>query len=359
MLYVKKEIVHNFTKSVFLKMDLSEDDANQAAEVVVQSEYSGVQSHGLARLQMYVNRLQQGMVNKNPNITQRNSSEYLIALDGDNGSGLVVGPKAVNICIEKAKKYGIAAVAINNSNHYGVGNYYGWKFAEAGLIGIMMTSTTPVAAPFGGKEVIIGSNPLTVAIPAGERYPVVLDMATSATAYGQIQAAFNKGAKIPLDWALDKDGNPTDDPAAALIGSIKPMSGHKGYGLAFIIDIFSAVLSQAAYGKDIGSLSDPGNPRIEKIGHFMMAIDPSKFLPMEAFRKGVDGYIDTIKNSEKLDGVKEIFAPGEIEFLNAKDREEKGIPIQEEMEIPLLNLARELNLASNEDTIESLFKKFK
>lgn len=358
MLNVKKETVHNFVQAVFEKMDLNEEDASQAAEVVVQSDYSGVQSHGLARLEMYVRRLKQNMVNRNPNIKQTNSSENLILLDGDNGSGLVVGPKAIDMCIEQAKKHGISAVAINNSNHFGVGNYYGWKFAEADLIGICMTNTTTCVAPFGGKDVLLGSNPITIGVPAGEHYPVVLDMATCVVAYGQIQEAKNKGEKIPLGWALDKDGNPTEDPTAALLGSILPIATHKGYGLGFMVDVFSAILSKAAFGNEIGSLAEMDNPKEERIGHFMLAIDISKFQPIEDFKKRIDEYIDMIKNSAKLDGVNEIFAPGEIEFLKSKEREEKGIPIPEEMKAPLLNLARELDLASSSDTIESLFERF-
>lgn len=352
-------MLRKFVTDVFNKVGLSEDDSNQAAEVVVHSDYSGVESHGLARLQVYLMRLQLGVVNKKPQIKQKNVSGNLMSLDGDNGLGIVVAPRAADMCIEKAKENGIAAVAIKNSNHYGVGNYYGWKFAQSDLIGINMTSTTPFMAPFGGIERLLGTNPITIGIPAGKRHPIVLDMATSMVSFGQIQKALGDGKKIPLNWAIDKEGKETDSAFKALSGALSPIGGHKGYGLAVIVDMLAAILSQAAYGRHIGRLDDFANPTEEKIGHFMLAMDVSKFQPLEDFKTSVDDYIDMMKNSEKASGVKEIFMPGEIEFLKAKEREEKGIPIKSEMQSSLLRLATQHKLGSADDTMESLFDRYK
>lgn len=197
MYYTNKKVEHKFVTDVFKHLGVREEDAKLTADVVVQSDVTGVNTHGLARMPMYVRRLQQKAVNPTPNIRQTNESENLIALDGDNGPGNVVGPTAINMCIEAAKKHGFAAVSIKNSNHYGVGNYYGWKFAEANLIGMTMTNSTPNVAPTGGSVSMIGTNPVTIAIPAGKHYPLVLDMATSVVAFGKIRKAAEEGKKIP------------------------------------------------------------------------------------------------------------------------------------------------------------------
>ncbi|HHV39374.1 MAG TPA: Ldh family oxidoreductase [Tepidimicrobium sp.] len=351
MLYVKKQTLHKFVQDVFMKVGLKTEDASLASEVIVQADYSGVGSHGIARLTQFVTRIRKGAINKNPRITQINDSDNLISLDGDNGSGIVIGPKALKLCIERAKEHGIACVTLNNSNHYGVGNYYAWKFAEANLIGLTVTNTSPCIAPFGGIEKLFGTNPLTIAIPANKHYPIVLDMATSKVAYGQIERRAIENQKIPMDWAIDKEGNPTDSPLEALKGSLLHFGGYKGYGIALIIDILSSILAQANYGKGLGNVNDFENPKPEKIGHFMMAIDISRFQPIERFKNEVDKYIDSIKNSKRAPGVEEIFVPGEIEFLKAKENAIKGIAITENMGQILLDLAIELELAGEEDNI--------
>lgn len=359
MYYTNKEVEYKFVTDVYKHLGVREEDAKLAADVVVRSDATGVNTHGLARMPMYVRRLQQKAVNPTPNIRQTNDSENLIALDGDNGPGNVVGPTAINMCIEAAKKHGMGAVAIKNSNHYGVGNYYANKFAEANLIGITMTNSTPNVAPTGGRIPMLGTNPLTIGVPGGKRYPIMLDMATSVVAFGKIQKAADAGEKIPLGWAVDKEGKPTEDPSEALNGSLLPIGGYKGYGLAMIIDILSAVVAQAAYGLDIGDKFDPNCTDQERIGHFMLAIDVSKFYDLDEFKKNVDEYIDTMKNTEKAVGVDEIYVPGEIEFLRAEKIAKTGIPVAEGIQEKMLKIANEVGIGSDIETIEELFDRYK
>ena len=358
MFYVDKDTLYRFVQDVFVKVGLSIEDASLASEVLVQADYSGVESHGIARLTQFVTRIQKGAINKNPTITQINDSKNLISLDGDNGSGIVIGPKILKLCIERVREFGVACITLNNSNHYGVGNYYAWKFAEADLIGITMTNTSPCIAPFGGIEKLLGTNPLTIAIPANKHYPIVLDMATSIVAYGQIERRAIENQKIPLGWAIDKDGNPTEDPLEALKGSLLHFGGYKGYGIALVIDILSSLLAQAEYGKNLGNVNDLENPVSEKIGHFMMAMDISKFQPIDQFKNAVDEYIDRIKKSQKAPGIEEIFVPGEIEFLKAEKNALKGIGITENMGQILLDLAIKLDIAKKDDSIGGLLKKY-
>lgn len=359
MYYINEEIEFKFVVDVFKALGIIEEDAEKAAEVVVQSDASGVATHGLARMPMYVRRLRNGAVNPTPNIRQVNESDNLILLDGDNGPGNVIGPTAINMCIEATKKYGMAAVAVRNSNHYGVGNYYAWKFAKANLIGFTTTNSTPNVAPTGGRVPMIGTNPLTVGVPAGKHYPVALDMATSVVAFGRIQKAADEGEKIPLGWAVDKEGKPTEDPHKALEGSLLPIAGYKGYGLAMLVDILAALIPQAAYGLDIGEKFDPENSDPEKIGHFMMAIDVSKFYNIEEFKENVDEYIDTMKGTEKAVGVDEIYVPGEIEFLKSEKIKETGIPVSPEIQTKMIEIANQVGLGTNIKTIEDVFNRYK
>ena len=355
MYYITKETEHRFVKDVYIHLGVKEEFAKLAADVVVQSDITGVGTHGLARLPMYVRRLLQKTVNPTPNIIQINDSENLISLDGDNGPGNVVGPIAINKCIETAKKHGFAVVSIRNSNHYGVGNYYAWKFAEADLIGVTMTNSTPNVAPTGGRIPMLGTNPLTVGIPAGKCYPIVLDMATSVVAFGKIQKAADACEKIPFGWAVDSEGKPTEDANEALQGSLLPIGGYKGYGLAMVIDVLSAVVSQSAYGLDIGDKFDPNCTDQEKVGHFMLAIDVSKILDLNIFKKAMDEYINTMKNSEKAVGVDTIYVPGELEFLKAEKAMQIGIPVPELIQAKMIKIAKDVGISQKIRSIDELF----
>lgn len=358
MLYVGKQTLHKFIKDIFIQIGLSIGDASLASDVLVQADYSGVSSHGIARLNQFVTRFQKGALNKRPKMSQLNDSDNIISLNGDNGSGIVIGPKGLELCIERAKKLGIACVTLNNSNHYGVGNYYAWEFAKADLIGITMTNTSPCIAPFGGIEKLFGTNPLTIAIPANKHYPIVLDMATSKAAYGKIERSAIEKQGIPLGWAIDEKGKPTENPLEALKGSLLHFGGYKGYGIALIIDVLTSVFAQANYGKELGNVNDLKNPEPEKIGHFMLAIDISKVQPLDDFKNAIDEYIDKIKQSKKAPEIEQIFVPGEIEFLKAEQNDINGIPITKNMQKILLELATELELVGENNTFDSLISKY-
>lgn len=228
MMRVSCEVIERFAKRAFLYVGIPEEDAAQAAQVVAQADRSGVYSHGLQRLPMYLTRVADGAVNKAPHLHRTDGGGLCMAFDGENGLGIVNGPRVMDAVIEAAREQGIAAATLRNSNHYGAGNYYGWKAAKAGVIGICMTNTSPCMAPTGGAEKLLGTNPLTVAFPAGEADPVVLDMATSVVSYGKLQVSAGKGEPIPEGWAIDAEGKGTTDPREALKGSLLPIGGYKG-----------------------------------------------------------------------------------------------------------------------------------
>mgnify|MGYP002544565460 CR=1 FL=1 len=348
------ESVERFCKKALIYVGIPEADAAQAAEVVTQADHSGVLSHGLQRLPMYLARIHDGAVNRQPSLRQQSGNSLCMAFDGDNGLGIVNGPKVMEQVIKMAKENGIAAATLKNSNHYGAGNYYGWKAASKGVIGLCMTNTSPCMAPTGSSESLLGTNPLTAAFPAGKHDPVVLDMATSIASYGKLQVMAGKGETIPEGWALDAEGNPTTDPAAGLKGTLLPIGGYKGYGLALIIDLFCAVLSGACYGNQIGRLGIPGSTEPEGIGQFFLAIDPARFLPFEEFQNRIDDYIEMIKNARRAPGVTRIWLPGEIEFEKSRTIEKEGVEVPPATEARLLTTCRSLGMIPEDGTLTQL-----
>ncbi len=357
----KYDFLKKLVSEVFIKLGLEIDDANTASEVLLRSNFTGVDSHGLSRLNNYVYKLSADKINKSPNIRQINDDEKLIKLDGDNGLGLVVGPKAVELCINTAKKHGISFVTVKNSNHFGVGNYYGGKIAENDLIGIVLTNSVANMAPYGGVEKLLGTNPIVISIPTGNSNPIILDMATSATAYGAIEQFAINNMQLHPDWAMDLEGNPVLDPKEVLKGNgmLMPMARHKGYGLALIVDILCFALAGAKASKDIVSLraqgEDIGN---EGVGHVMIAIDISRFGSKEKFKSDVNEYVDFIKGSKKKKEVSEIFVPGEIEYNKLKVNMEDGIELKENVYEYLEKISKEYNIIDKDQSLEDAYQEY-
>lgn len=341
------DFLKNILSQVFKSIGLDEEDAITASEVLLRSDFTGVDSHGLNRLENYVYKLRSGKINMHPKIKQLNEDEKLIKLDGDNGLGLVVAPRALDMCIKAAKEHGFSCVTINNSNHFGVGNYYGGKIAENDLLGIVVTNSTPHMAPYGGIEKILGTNPIVISLPRGKGKPIVLDMATSAIAFGTIEQFALHNKELEPNSAMDLQGNMTLDPNVVKSGNgmLMPMGKHKGSGLALIIDLLCFALANAKAGKDIVSIRAKGEDiENEGVGHIMLAIDISRFGSIEKFKEDVEEYVEFIKNSKKKEDVDEIFLPGEIGYNKLKFNMENGLEIKAETYSYLEKIAREYNI---------------
>src|SRR5437867_11187422 len=246
------EWLFEFTTRVFRHMGVPEDDARTAATVLQAADLRGIDSHGVARLHTYFDMLQIGRIDPKPNVTIVRESPSTATVDGGNGLGLVVGPKANAIAMEKALAVGSGWVSVRNTNHYGIAGYYVLEALKRDLIGWSMANTTPSVTPLWGAERMLGTNPIAIAFPGREEPPIVIDMATSAAAYGKIEIAKRAGKPIPLGWAIDRQGAPTTDPNAMIdggaqvpLGSTRDGGGHKGDGLAVVVDVLSAVLSGA------------------------------------------------------------------------------------------------------------------
>lgn len=287
--------------------------AKQIAENLLLADLRGVGSHGVTRIPIYTERLVAGVVNPRPDMKVVRETGALALIDGDNGPGPVVSYFANALVIQAAKKFGIAAAAVSSSNHNGILAAYTMEAAAAGLIGIAATNAPKSMAVVGGREPLVGTNPLSFALPRANGSPVVLDMATSVVARGKIVELAKRGGSIPEGWALDADGRPTTDARAAEQGVILPFSGGKGSGLAIMVEALCGILSGGLFGPQINNLySDFVNP--QGVGHFFLAIDPSALGERGQFESRVDIFAGMIKASLKAIGVEEILLPGEPEI---------------------------------------------
>ncbi|MBI3957264.1 MAG: Ldh family oxidoreductase [Chloroflexi bacterium] len=312
---------------VFVACEMSATDAALLADSLVYADLSGIHSHGVLRVPEYIKKLTSGGVNPagRPSIV-RDAGACLV-VDGGNSMGQIGMNFATQRVIERAALHGIAAAGVRGSNHSGAMAYYARQAILHGMIGIATTNALPTMAPWGGAERILGINPLGVAIPAGEERPIVFDAAFSGSSHGKIRIYQQKGWSLPDGWALDREGRPTTDPAAAIDGLLMPIGGFKGTALALIMGVLSSMLSGAAYGTELGDMER--GPRPGQDGHFVAAIRVEAFEELARFQSRVDGAIRQIHACRPAAGVERIYAPGELEFLRQEEYRARGIPLND------------------------------
>jgi LDH2 family malate/lactate/ureidoglycolate dehydrogenase len=320
------EKVLKICKNIYMAQGLPEEDAFMVADNLMQAELSGVYSHGITRMKVYTKLIENNLVNVSGKIKIDSEHPALIHIDGCNCMGAVSSTKAVQLGIKKAKKQGSAAVSVRNSNHFGAAAYYTNMMAEEGLMGVSMTSAPPNVAPWGSYQGYLGTNPISFGVPSYDG-PIVLDMATSIAARGKVLVMADKNEPVPEGWAIDRFGRPTTDAKAAADGTMLPIAGPKGYGLAFFIDMISGVMSGAAYGDHITNftrvISSPPD-----IGHFFFMLDISKIMPLDAFKERAGKFCGEIKALPKIEGVSEIFLPGEIEKRKVVKNKQEGLMLR-------------------------------
>ncbi len=335
----KPEELMTFCTAVFEKLGVPHEDALVAADAIVGSNLRGVDTHGVIRLLVYSAKLKGGFVNPKPNLRPLRETRGTALIDGGNGFGQVVGYRAMEIAIRKAKEVGVSCVSVRNSNHFGTCAYYSMMAPPQDMIGLAFTNASAQIAPTGGAEKMLANNPWSIAVPAGKRFPVVLDMANSVVARGKIRQAAKEGKSIPPEWAVDKNGVATTDPKAALEGFLLPVGGYKGYGITLMVDLLTGVLANSAYGPRVNGLDIV--EAIGGVGHTFMAIDVAAFDDVAEFKARMDAYIGEIKGSKKAAGVQVIYLPGEIEFLKVQERRQKGIPLHINIVNDLRKIAEE------------------
>lgn len=337
-----------FSEVILKKLGLKDEEAGIISDILIAADLRGISSHGIARLPIYAKRIELGLINPKSKIKILKENQTSALIDADNGMGHIAAYKAMSLCIEKAKIIGMASVAVKNSNHFGINAYYTMMATKENLIGMAFTNTSPLMAPFGGRERLLGSNPLSIAIPSGKEPDIVIDMATSVAARGKLEVAVRKGEGIPIDWAIDKEGRSTTDPKQGLLGALLPFGGPKGYGLAIFVDIVSGILTESSFGPHCGSLfEDLDCP--QNIGHFFIAINVKNFLDIDNFQEKMDSMIENIKNSKKAAGFDRIYMPGEIEHKKNAELLLKGITLNKNVINELNGLAKHLGISIHLD----------
>ncbi|MFX0198853.1 MAG: Ldh family oxidoreductase [Candidatus Hodarchaeota archaeon] len=341
---IEKGKLYNFCDTIFKKLNLSSEETAILIDSIIQADMRGIHTHGVMRIPIYVKRFQLGLVNIDCTFKIVEETSSMALLDGNNGIGQVIGTKAMEIAITKALGSGIGCVGVKNSNHFGAAAYFSSMALKKDMIGIAMTNTTPLLAPTGGTDKLIGNNPISIAIPSNKELPIILDSALSVVALGKIMLAQKKGETIPLGWGLDKFGKDTDDPNKVLEGGIiLPIGAYKGYGLSLIIEILTGVLTGSGYSDGVKSIyKDLKNPN--RCGHLFVAIRIQNFIDLEQFKTRIDDLIKKIKNSPKLEGVQKIYLPGEIEFENEEKSLKEGIALPKQVIEELEKLAKGLDL---------------
>ncbi len=331
--FKKKDLI-DYTVKFMQKLGVPAGDAAIVGDVLVEADLRGVSSHGLIRLSTYYgNRLKKGYMNPVTTTKIISETDTTISFDGGNGLGQVNSHRAMAACIQKAKKSNIAITTVKRSNHFGIAAYYAMMALPRDMIGISMTNSQPLAAPTYGRTAVLGTNPIAVAAPSYNKYPFVLDMATSVVAIGKIKVFEKKGQKIPMGWGMDDDGNVTDDPkkvqsggpgALLPLGSTDILRSYKGYGLALMVDILCGALSGASTLTDVGF---PHQPKESDVGHFFMAIKIDAFRPIIDFKKQIDYMVELLKGSPAAAAQEEIYIAGEKEYLAAGENRIKGVPL--------------------------------
>jgi len=319
------------------------EDAQIFADALVDADLHGVSTHGLSRLNIYLKRIELGLIDPKAELRVDRQAEAILALDAGNGLGQVQAVKALEMLIPMAEKNGIAAAAIRNSQHFGALSYYCNRAAERGCVLLAMTNCEPAMSPAGGADAFFGTNPIAASFPTGKGFAIKIDLSTSAIARGNIIAAAKKNEPIPLGWALDADGQPTTDPERALVGTVLTMAGHKGYALALMVEMLSGVLSGAAIGSDIGSMYK-NLDRKQDVGHFFCLLHINAFMDYAEFIRRVDETIDRLKAGKKMAGVDEILVPGERSSRIAKENKKNGVPLGSETWKELADWCRKLNV---------------
>lgn len=338
---VDAEKLKSFCTQVMCAGGLDEKDSALFSDSLVKADMRGIGSHGVTRLKTYFKRIQTGLVKADaqPEIMADNSA--LLLVNGNNTMGVVSASYAMHECIERARKSGACFAAVNGGNHFGYAAYYAEQAGREGMIGIAMANGPVAIPPIGGKDPVVGTNPLAVVIPTAGEIPIELDMATSVVARGKIKLAEKEGRSIPLGWGVDAEGRQTTDPAA--VKCVLPFGGAKGFAISLIIDILSSCLSGAADSRTLGSFYDFSG-KTQNSGFFVGAVDISRITDAEAFAERVSAMANDIKNTPKAEGVAEIFMPGEIELKKQCAAAKEGIELSDAVIRELMELSKECSV---------------
>lgn len=330
-----------FASEIFQISGMRPENADYCAHCLVQTNLWGIDSHGILRLPIYTQRLRRKVIKANPDVVTTKGAGALEVMHGDDGMGYLVGRAAMQRAIHLAKQHSVGMVGVVRSNHFGAAALFAKMAADEGLLGIAMTNVVPKLIMPGASKPITGNNPMAVAMPTAEPFPFLFDISLSAVAGGKLLLAGKKNQKIPLDWATDIDGRPTDDPYKGAKGYLLPLGAHKGFGLSLVVDILCGVITGGMFQFGVKNMNEQqDDPSLT--GHMMMAVDPTVLSDPEELRKRMAEFYKTIKTTPMWDDTKELFLPGEIEYRTELERRKTGVPLPRELFEDLKALGAEL-----------------
>lgn len=330
---VEHESLKSFVAEVLSRLNISKEHSQIVADVLVTADLMGIESHGVQRLRRYTIGIQIGSVNPKPNIKIVNETASTALIDGDAGLGHVVAYNAMQTAIKKAKETGVSVVGIRNSHHFGIAGYYALQAIKNTMIGMVMTNSEALVAYTHTIGRNMGTNPIAVGFPTKNPPFILFDAATSVVPIGKIEVYAKEGKKIPLGWAMTPEGKLADDPKEIIArkGAVLPLGGlgeefggHKGSGLALVVDLLCGVFTGANYGKYVKHTTDKERANV---GHFLMAIDVDKIMPAEQFLENIENYKNYVKNLPKISEDAEVWIPGEKAWLTMETRKRIGVPV--------------------------------
>ncbi len=350
---IQEKPLRRFCEQVLVKLGVPPEDARVTTDVLVLADLRGIDSHGVARLGRYVGGLKAGYMKPHDESRILKETKATALIDGGQSLGQVVGKKGMDVAIHKAEDTAVGIVTVRNSNHYGIAGYYTLMALEHNLIGVSMTNAAPLVVPTFGRISVLGTNPISLAAPAMKEKAFVLDMATSTVPRGKVEVYNRLGKPIPHGWAVDETGRSSTDPARVLKalatrlgGGLLPLGGegedlggHKGYGLALMVDVLCGVLSGAATGLQV--YADEKRP---DVGHFFMALDPSAFRPLDEFRGDMDRLARELKESPKAEDQDRIYVHGEKSYARTETHLKEGIPLGPKVAEELKKIGNDLGI---------------
>lgn len=350
--------ITEFVRDAFIGVGVPEKDAEICADVLIESDKRGIESHGVNRFKpIYIDRIKAGIQNPVTNFEILRETPTTAVVDGHDGMGQVIGYRATEMAIQKAKKYGMGMVAVRNSCHYGIAGYYPSMCIKEGMIGITGTNARPSIAPTHGVENMLGTNPLTIGFPTDEEFPFIIDCATSITQRGKLEYFSRLGKATPEGMVIGRDGSArtdtdqilkdlnTGDAALAPLGGIgEELGGYKGYSYAVVVEVLSAALQQGNYLKMLSGIGANGEKVPYHLGHFFIAIDTEAFMGLEAFKKTAGDILRELRASEKAPGAERIYTAGEKEYKVWLERKDSGVPVNEAVQKELIAVRDDLKL---------------
>ena len=356
--YVSWEIIEDFMVQAFVKLGVPEEDAKICADVLMESDRRGIESHGVNRFKpIYVDRINRGILNPVTKVDIIRESPTTAVLDANDGMGMVASHMAMEMAIAKARKYGTACIAVRNSSHYGIAGYWATMATEQGMVGITGTNARPSVAPTFGVDNMMGTNPITIGIPTDEEYPFLIDCATSITQNGKLEYYARIGKEAPEGLVVGRDGKPITDAALALrsiragqaalapLGGIgEELGGYKGYGYCTAVEILSAALAGGIFLKDIREVDPDGSKRPYHLGHFFIVIDPEAMIGRETFNHISGEIIRQLRESDKAPGHDTIYVAGDKEWRMKEYRKDKGVPMGSDIQKEFIQVRDELGI---------------